>query len=681
MSDSKTAVSKWRNESVEGDKLTAKHLRFQGWTEEISFTQDLPIAVEHIAGELNELADLFSRITEHLSSARVKDSTISLAVLTPPVTPLKFQTHHLPLDADGAKQLCSDYAVDQSKLFGESISSLYHWFKTSPEVDQTGTTISAHPNGQLFGTHHPAGGYLILMTRMTHIAHHYSDEPLVTVIPHSHLQISTAQRVFENQTVTLKYDLIFTCHNMRAHPGSGVTLRDLKQLAWWPGMINDVNAHIAKCEFCNDKQKGRKSAGFTVCGSSRFQRIQIDHKVFNTDLATQCGHAGVLTIVDTLTGITHYSPATDFSAKHTALKIFVSWISRYGIPAVIQTDNASSFSNSTLMELSKLLQFRHATTAIYTPSSNGKVESRQKLIGKIINIYSPQINKHNLQFFCALGEYLCNVRGNSSLLCFGEKLRTFPHSANSTDEDIALDDPDWQAQINRLQEIVFDNCQLELANIDERSRVNMFQSLSKLNRNKSRRYSIKLNQQVLYNDNQYEVTDLYYTSDPRLPQTAKIQDHSGTSIIVSYDTLKPLSEQLLAEPPTRLLEFQIDEFVFYKLDSDVLCGKIVAVIDNRVLIHSYNIKQGKKQTKVTPLWWIKNPSNNEWQTKEFPTPPRDDSDPVKHPQVTQLLDQDLILAHGKISLKGILSDHLKSQLHSLHVFHAPTEVVTGGAMS
>uniref|UniRef100_A0A6V7INF4 Integrase catalytic domain-containing protein n=1 Tax=Bracon brevicornis TaxID=1563983 RepID=A0A6V7INF4_9HYME len=67
-------------------------------------------------------------------------------------------------------------------------------------------------------------------------------------------------------------------------------------------------------------------------------------------------------------------PIQNQSAAGTAEALIYHWISLFGVPLRITSDQGAQFQSHLFKELNKLLGVRHITTTTHHPQSNGLVE-------------------------------------------------------------------------------------------------------------------------------------------------------------------------------------------------------------------------------------------------------------------------------------------------------------------
>ncbi|XP_033212394.1 uncharacterized protein LOC117169988 [Belonocnema kinseyi] len=103
----------------------------------------------------------------------------------------------------------------------------------------------------------------------------------------------------------------------------------------------------------------------------RFEHVHLD---IVGPLPSFLGFRYCVTAVDRFTRWPEAIPVTDIEAA-TIARVFISeWISRFGIPLKITTDQGRQFESKLFEELTQVIGTKHLRTTAYHPASNGMVE-------------------------------------------------------------------------------------------------------------------------------------------------------------------------------------------------------------------------------------------------------------------------------------------------------------------
>merc|ERR1712117_940848 len=81
--------------------------------------------------------------------------------------------------------------------------------------------------------------------------------------------------------------------------------------------------------------------------------VQIDHQKI---CASDSGYTGILVMIDHYTKLVEAAPCTEYTAEETCRILINNWISRYGTPDFIQSDNGVQFTADLTMSLLKRSQ-------------------------------------------------------------------------------------------------------------------------------------------------------------------------------------------------------------------------------------------------------------------------------------------------------------------------------------
>jgi cleavage and polyadenylation specificity factor subunit 1 len=140
-----------------------------------------------------------------------------------------------------------------------------------------------------------------------------------------------------------------------------------------------MGADIAS--FCRDCQRCARGK-VTTTVHTQVQPIQLPVKRFShvhIDIvgplpASPGGCTHLLTMVDMSMRWAEAVPLINTSTASCAAAFFNSWVSRFGVPAVLTSDRGVQFSSAVWGELCTTLGISHRLTTAYHPQANGLVE-------------------------------------------------------------------------------------------------------------------------------------------------------------------------------------------------------------------------------------------------------------------------------------------------------------------
>ena len=148
------------------------------------------------------------------------------------------------------------------------------------------------------------------------------------------------------------------------------TINRLKEKYFWPRMANDVAACIKNCLACIRSREGQtlEHPARSLQVSGIFDRIGIDC-VFGFPIDEE-GHCGVLVLTEYLSKYPMAFPLKSKTAEEIAKHLW-KFISIFGPPKEILSDQGREFVNQVIDELLKRTGIERRVTSPYHPRTNG----------------------------------------------------------------------------------------------------------------------------------------------------------------------------------------------------------------------------------------------------------------------------------------------------------------------
>lgn len=162
---------------------------------------------------------------------------------------------------------------------------------------------------------------------------------------------------------------------MSGHQGPDSSYRIAKHKFWWPNLRKDIGLQVAACEICLRFNRGRVPPVPLVkrpVVPEFFAEVHVD--VVGPLKADSAGHRFILTLVDQFTRFLVGIPLPDTEGTTIAKALIRDVFSKFGIPKVMVTDNASNLVYGALETCCKFMGIRQLRILAYCAFQNGVLE-------------------------------------------------------------------------------------------------------------------------------------------------------------------------------------------------------------------------------------------------------------------------------------------------------------------
>ena len=162
---------------------------------------------------------------------------------------------------------------------------------------------------------------------------------------------------------------------MAGHPGISKTSQKIKQTCFWHKLDEDVNLYVRSCTECNTFKKPSKKAKAPLMSyhaGAPAERVHLD--ILGPFTPTKSGNRYILMLICQFTKWIEAYPLPDQTAESVARALIDNFISRFGCPLQIHTDQGANFTSCLFQAVCNILDIVKTRTTPYRPCSNGQIE-------------------------------------------------------------------------------------------------------------------------------------------------------------------------------------------------------------------------------------------------------------------------------------------------------------------
>jgi len=165
---------------------------------------------------------------------------------------------------------------------------------------------------------------------------------------------------------------------LASHPGVQRTFENARSLYYWSNMLKDVKTYVENCPVCQQSRGSPQKVVMAEAPLAEFplERISMDLMDFGQSVPMRY----CLSILDQHSRFLQLVPLRRATASSVHHAFFDHWVSLFGPPRVIQTDNGVQFTSHLFQELTKMLYASNHYTVRYHPQANGLVERTNRVV-------------------------------------------------------------------------------------------------------------------------------------------------------------------------------------------------------------------------------------------------------------------------------------------------------------
>ncbi len=236
-------------------------------------------------------------------------------------------------------------------------------------------------------------------------------------------------------------------HNL-AHPGARTTAKMVTKRFVWPGIQKDCIMWARACTQCQKSKVSRhtRSPVGEFPSSNRFDHIHLD---IVGPLPPAQGKRYIVTMIDRQSRWPEAVPTNDISAEAVS-KIFLNtWVSRFGAPLRVTTDQGRQFEADLFNKLLGMFGTKRIRTTPYHPQANGRIERWHRTLKAAIMAYSKEDWVEILPLIllglrCAVNE---DSKVSSAQMAYGAELRLPGEFFTTTESRETLNAPTFVRQL------------------------------------------------------------------------------------------------------------------------------------------------------------------------------------------------------------------------------------------
>jgi hypothetical protein len=174
---------------------------------------------------------------------------------------------------------------------------------------------------------------------------------------------------------------IFHSFHDTLHQGVHKSIDVVRRHYFWSNMSNEIEQWVKfcpKCQCCKITKHNRQVLENFPSNPKRFHTVHID--IVGPLHPESYEYNYLLTMRDRNTGFVRMTPLPDKSSFTVTTNFKANWVSIFGVPDKVVTDNGGEFVSSEFENACSVLGMTHIKTTPYHPQSNGFIERIHRML-------------------------------------------------------------------------------------------------------------------------------------------------------------------------------------------------------------------------------------------------------------------------------------------------------------
>ncbi|UYV77645.1 hypothetical protein LAZ67_15001806, partial [Cordylochernes scorpioides] len=173
-----------------------------------------------------------------------------------------------------------------------------------------------------------------------------------------------------------------------SHPGIKTSVKDMTSRFIWPDIKRNIKEWAQTCIQCQRNKTSRHTKSEIKQFKEPDERFSTVHIDLIGPFPPSNEYVYCLTCIDRFTGWIEAIPIRNETAETVARAFYEGWITRFGVPYEVITDQGRQFTSKLFKTLATLCGVKLKHTTAYHPQSNGKIERFHRTLKAAIRAHN-----------------------------------------------------------------------------------------------------------------------------------------------------------------------------------------------------------------------------------------------------------------------------------------------------